>query len=229
MRGPEHMAFAVFTTGGALWLTSQGRLDLAATVAAMGTAAVGSLAPDIDHKQAWISARIPVSLIVFGGTFLLLRVYGAWMLERDGASGIGAVLGEPLLGYSASLAGWAWLALMVGVALLLTSWMVRRVAGHRGPTHSLAITAGATLAACAVFGLARLPVVLGLWFGWGYLSHLLADGLTPKRCPALLWPLGRESGTRVPAATVTAESPIDRLTPDPQEEGVAPSSGYQQY
>lgn len=208
MRGPEHVTFAVLTTGGVLWLTSQGQLDLAAAAAAMGAAGIGALAPDIDHKQAWISARIPVSMIVLGGAFLLLRAYGAWLIARDAADGVAAVLAVPLLEYSTLLVGWAWLALMVGLALVLTSWIVRLVAGHRGPTHSLAIAAAATVVACSVLAVVRLPVELGLWFGWGYLSHLLTDGLTPKRCPSLLWPLGRKTGV-----------PGDALATEPEGEG----------
>ena len=39
-----------------------------------------------------------------------------------------------------------------------------------------------------LFALAGQTWTLGLWFGWGYLSHLLADLTTPMRYPALLWP-----------------------------------------
>jgi inner membrane protein len=57
--------------------------------------------------------------------------------------------------------------------------------GHRGITHSLlAVLAG--LAALAILGLNQpvAPLVVG------YLSHLLADGLTPSGVP-LLWPSPR--------------------------------------
>lgn len=54
--------------------------------------------------------------------------------------------------------------------------------GHRGITHSaLAVVAGATLLAIMGTGWLAAPVVVG------YLSHLLADSLTPSGVP-LLWP-----------------------------------------
>ncbi|HSV28266.1 MAG TPA: metal-dependent hydrolase [Candidatus Omnitrophota bacterium] len=59
------------------------------------------------------------------------------------------------------------------------------VVGHRGITHSALAVAGC-LAVLVVMGMGWVaaPVVLG------YLSHLLADGLTPSGVP-LLWPSRR--------------------------------------
>lgn len=59
------------------------------------------------------------------------------------------------------------------------------VVGHRGVTHSLVAVAGA-IALLAVMGTGWMaaPVVIG------YLSHLMADALTPSGVP-LLWPARR--------------------------------------
>lgn len=57
--------------------------------------------------------------------------------------------------------------------------------GHRGITHSaLAVLAASALLMTMGFGWVAAPVAVG------YLSHLLADGLTPSGVP-LLWPSKR--------------------------------------
>lgn len=59
------------------------------------------------------------------------------------------------------------------------------VVGHRGITHSLLAVAGAVaLLTTMGTGWMAAPVVIG------YLSHLLADALTPSGVP-LLWPARR--------------------------------------
>jgi len=72
-----------------------------------------------------------------------------------------------------------------GRKMRLVSVPLALVVGHRGITHS----------ALAILGCALLLMILGT--GWlaapvvvGYLSHLLADGLTPSGVP-LLWPSKR--------------------------------------
>lgn len=56
------------------------------------------------------------------------------------------------------------------------------VVGHRGITHSL-LAVAAAVAGLAVWGVGAMtaPIMVG------YLSHLVADGLTPSGVP-LLWP-----------------------------------------
>lgn len=78
------------------------------------------------------------------------------------------------------------------------------VVGHRGITHSLLAVAGA-IALLAIMGTGWMaaPVVIG------YLSHLMADALTPSGVP-LLWPSKRrftlnlcETGSFVEIGLVT--------------------------
>ncbi|KAF0224346.1 MAG: putative membrane-bound metal-dependent [Rhodospirillaceae bacterium] len=87
------------------------------------------------------------------------------------AAALGALL--PDIDHPHSWAGRKVRFISVPLSLLL---------GHRGLTHSaLAVLAGAVLLAIMGTGWLAAPVVVG------YLSHLLADGLTPSGVP-LLWP-----------------------------------------
>ena len=78
----------------------------------------------------------------------------------------------------------------VGRRLALISWPLARLFGHRGITHSLLAVFGVSalwwwLANPTAPQLATVPLVEPLLVG--YLSHLIADGLTPAGVP-LLWP-----------------------------------------
>jgi membrane-bound metal-dependent hydrolase YbcI (DUF457 family) len=84
--------------------------------------------------------------------------------------------------------GWAWLAIVVSIMLFAASRFIGSVVEHRGPTHSFTVGAALSLIVCLGFAIAGQTWTLGLWFGWGYLSHLLADGITQMGCPAILWP-----------------------------------------
>lgn len=201
MRGSEHFGVAVFTTGVALMAAGHGRVDLAGpAVAAIAVAGVGSLIPDIDHRGAWISNRIPATLIAFGLTFLGWFGFSNWYVASGRATDLGAAVWRPLLQATRPYLGWAGVALGVGIVLLSVGMFVSAILEHRGPTHSLAACAALTLVACIGFAVARVPWTLGLWFGWGYLSHLLADLLTPMGCPALLWPFGDSLAAPKPGA-----------------------------
>ncbi len=186
MRGSEHVSVAVLTTGGALWLMN-GQMDVSGpAVAAMGAAAIGALVPDIDHPKAWISNRIPASLFGLGVT--VLAAYGIMRWSAQGASS--QMFGPMFVGLAdmmVPLLSWAWLAVAVGLVLLVVSMIIASVVEHRGATHSLAAGAVVTCIALIAFAFAGRPTI-GLWFGWGFLTHLLTDALTPMGCPALLWP-----------------------------------------
>lgn len=186
VRGSEHVSVAVLTSSGALWLMN-GQLDLSApAVAAVSAAAIGSLVPDIDHPQAWISNRIPATLLSLGGMALGWYWFVGWYSQRNPSQMFGPMY-EEMANMMAPLLGWAWLAVAVGIALLVASLVIARLVKHRGPTHS--VSAGAALALIATIGFAIFGhPTIGLWFGWGYLTHLLTDMITPMGCPALLWP-----------------------------------------
>ena len=198
MRAPEHVSIAVVTTGGLLFALNGFEFDVTAqTAAAVGVAAIGSLVPDIDHPQAWISNRIPATLVASGGGVLLSYAIANWMLGRETSQSMGSALMGPLAEMMRPLLGLAWVALASGIALLVVSIVVARTLGHRGPTHSLAINAALTVVAVIVFAITGPSWTLGLWFGFGYLTHLLADMLTPMGCPSFLWPAG-EGLPRIP-------------------------------
>ncbi len=233
MRGPEHVSFAVVTTGGALWLMN-GQFDLNAyAAAALSAAAVGSLVPDIDHPKAWISNRIPATLMAIGLTGLGLYAYAAWTASR-GDDSIGGAMIAPMADFLRPVLGWAWLALALGAALLAISVVVTRALGHRGPTHSLVVGAALTLIATIGFAISPVSWTIGLWFGWGYLSHLLTDMITPKGCPSLLWPAGsaslalrmpRRSTPAVPHATPSPTPSLEQVPADPAPSDQQPPIG----
>lgn len=72
-----------------------------------------------------------------------------------------------------------------GRKLRVVSVPLALVFGHRGITHSLLAVAGA-IALLAVMGTGGMAAPVAI----GYLSHLLADALTPSGVP-LLWPSRR--------------------------------------
>ncbi len=107
---------------------------------------------------------------------------------------------------------------ILGVPLLKPfAWLINKVFGHRGATHSLLALAGIVVigellflpwiwahlvGVFATIGIALsgdVPLVpwrgahLGLLLGWGYAFHLLADGFTKAGVP-LLWPLDNRFG-----------------------------------
>ncbi|HYD32412.1 MAG TPA: metal-dependent hydrolase [Azospirillaceae bacterium] len=79
----------------------------------------------------------------------------------------------------------------VGRRLPMISHPVSAIFGHRGITHSLLAVAGCVAALrWEGWGWHALP----LWVG--YLSHLMADALTPAGVP-FLWPWRRTFGLRL--------------------------------
>lgn len=209
MRGPEHASIAIVTTGGALWLLN-GQVDLSAyALTAMSVAAIGSLVPDIDHPQAWISNRIPATLLVGGGVALGMYEYFGWMMSKNDSSDVTGALTAPLMTMMQPFLPLAWLAIVIAVFLLTASIILHRSVEHRGPTHSIAV--GLVLTAAVTLGvmIGGASWFLGLWFGWGFGTHLLADMTTKMGCPALLWPLGTGSANRSPAGrTAVVSSPV---------------------
>lgn len=72
-----------------------------------------------------------------------------------------------------------------GRKLKVVSVPLSLLVGHRGVTHS-ALAVAACLAVLVVMGTGWMAAPIAI----GYLSHLLADGLTPSGVP-LLWPSRR--------------------------------------
>jgi len=220
VRGSEHVAIAVLTTGCALYALNHGQIEMTPpALAIVATAAIGSLVPDIDHPRAWISNRIPITLAGYGLIFLLWFGFSNWYASGLDASAIGAPMWAAMVGFARPFLGGAWLALGLGVALLVLAGVVAAFLEHRGPAHSLGVCAALAFVACIGASVAGQPWTLGLWFGWGYLSHLLADLSTPMGCPALLWPfrsgdLGAIRDVRFPSLTRSMSGGARASVPD---------------
>jgi membrane-bound metal-dependent hydrolase YbcI (DUF457 family) len=182
MTGREHVAIGVGYTAlliGAIQTAGNG-LDLHAMWPALLAAAAGSLAPDMDHPNSLASLSIPAALIGYAGVFLVYRRY-----EAGNPSAIS--LGVSALGPEWVLA--AWVALAVGFTLLLVSFVLGAMFGHRGAVHSIAFglaTTGIVLIGLAVF---KAPPWLAVPFAWGWISHLFADATTSAGLSDVFWPL----------------------------------------
>jgi len=74
----------------------------------------------------------------------------------------------------------------VSIQLNFFAWLMP----HRGPTHWLATAAALIFILYTLASLLQLPLTIPLAFGAGYLSHLLADGLTVAGVP-LFGPVSR--------------------------------------
>lgn len=147
----------------------------------------GSIATDLDHPKSFISNSIPshiirIALVILaipvlaavGALFTTQDVFGTWTKLT------GFILGVNIL-------RWALISLCVALGLMLLSGLLYKSLHHRGPLHSIIFALGVTLAACWVFWYFWLPWAWGLAFGWGWLWHILADGLTEEGVP-FFWP-----------------------------------------
>lgn len=189
MKGRTHVAIAVLPVGAALWWLGSGGTPLEPLMVAgvPAAAALGALAPDIDHRRSLIGRTMPRA-VMRRGLIVLLGLGGvAWFASRR----IDAALVEQVLDSLRPITEVASWAVAVGLALMVFSWFASGVLKHRGPMHSVAAAVlGSALVAVACVA-AGAPWQLGAVFGWGYLSHLLADAMTPSGCRSLLWPLVR--------------------------------------
>lgn len=196
MNGPQHMAVGGVSAGLILWGLRTAGADVGSSVIVTGSvvAAVGALAPDIDHANATIGMRIPVTLIAFGGTLLLLPLMFATMPAAWDA--------QRALGSTAWFNSMGALLFVPGAVLLLLSIIAARTSSHRGPTHSFAFAGGSAVVASAAFAGFGIAWWYGLFFAWGWLTHLAADSRTPKGLQSLFWP--RVSGEALPTPSTTA-------------------------
>jgi membrane-bound metal-dependent hydrolase YbcI (DUF457 family) len=161
------------------------------------TAAVGSIATDLDHPKSFISNTIPSRILRMTLAVLaipLLAAVGAYLTTRD--------LGGTLVNFSTLIWGinflrWMAIALFASVGLMVLSLLLYKNLHHRGPMHSLLFAAGVTAAASGVFALYGGSWTWGLVFGWGWLWHILTDGLTEQGVP-FFWPFNDERRHSLP-------------------------------
>ncbi|MDX9954841.1 MAG: metal-dependent hydrolase [Anaerolineae bacterium] len=134
---------------------------------------LGAAIADLDHSQSFISRSIPRKLL-FPAMLLLLvgLVFTAFSGTRIENSKI-VEMGTTLL--------------TVALGPFLVSKILSRTLKHRGPWHSLAVAGGATLVGCFLCWQFNKPLWVGLCFGWGWVSHVLADSTTHQGVP-LWWP-----------------------------------------
>lgn len=169
-------------------------------------AAMGSLAPDLDHPYSKASYALPTALLSAGlGTLM----YIAFLERLAGEQAtVDAILGPQFRSF-------AWTSIILGVLLLMLS-LALGILGHRGPVHSIGAGLIASLVVAVILAVVHAPLWLVFPFAWGWIAHLLADATTPTGVACLLWPL--ESGfpaLRVPPRPTRSAIPTQRKVPAP--------------
>lgn len=199
------------STAGAVWLIAgrQGDATLTTYAAASGAAALGALVPDIDHPRSLIGKGLPAGLLTAGIGALLLVTIGDYTIAQQGDKTIGAAMMLPLIDAVRPFLLWAWFVVGIAISLLLISLAASTVLEHRGPTHSLTAAVAVALVACAMCAVFGWAWTLGLVVGWGYLSHLLTDLMTPMGLPAVMWPWREVNLARLAPLAATRPETID--------------------
>jgi len=150
-------------------------------------AGAGSIAADLDHPKSFISNTIPTHVLRITLAVLaipMLAALGSYLTTRDLH---GTLTSVTALIWGITFLRWTAIALFASLVLMVLSLLLYKNLHHRGPLHSLVFTAGVTLAACGAFALMGASWLWGLAFGWGWLWHILADGITDQGVP-FLWP-----------------------------------------
>jgi len=185
LRGREHLllgAGSVLVVGVGVQFTGV-QVPTGMLIGTYAAAAAGSLAPDLDHPGSLASLSIPSTLLVYGGGFLLSP-----MLTR--LSPKLAVL--DLSGLPPVYRSAAWLSVILAVLLFGLSIAARSLFPHRGPVHSLAFGAAATLSVVTATLILSGSLWIPLAFAWGWATHLAADATTKMGLPHLLWPFDED-------------------------------------
>jgi membrane-bound metal-dependent hydrolase YbcI (DUF457 family) len=158
-------------------------------------AALGSIAVDIDHPGAFISAtaprrlfRVGIRLLVFISIPAIITLASS---RRVNLMEPGQLLQAEIFRLLA--------AVTIGAAsLFVFSRIVQGLFKHRGSVHSPTFWVGITIGITILLAL-FVPEWwwMGLTFGWGWFTHLAADGLTPRGIP-LIWPLSNVKSSLMP-------------------------------
>jgi membrane-bound metal-dependent hydrolase YbcI (DUF457 family) len=160
-------------------------------------AATGAIATDLDHPKSFISHSIPSRLVRIALAILTIPVLAtvATLLTMPDVQGTlnqfaGLVLGIAIL-------RWSLLAFCMSLGLMGLSWLLYRSLHHRGPLHLLIFALAVTIAACVTCAAFKQSWMWGLVFGWGWLWHILADGLTKEGVP-FFWPFNDDRKHTLP-------------------------------
>lgn len=207
MNGGFHMAVGAGSAAAVLYATRALGAPVEPVTIGIGAiaAGVGALMPDMDHPSSTASRGLPRKLAREAkGILVPLVVMGVVLAAVGGpeaARGIYRAFAPAIeLGVN---------VLMVATALFVLSWITRMFTGHRGATHSIVFTLGASMLASVGCAILSIPVGYGLLFGWGWATHLMGDALTPTGLtglPSLLWPL-------TSATTLPVVAPAVRIRP----------------
>jgi membrane-bound metal-dependent hydrolase YbcI (DUF457 family) len=157
----------------------------------------GSIATDLDHPRSFVSNSLPTRVIRIGLVILMLPLLAgaATFLTTPDLAMTWKHLSGMLLGIS--VLRWSLMGAGVALGLIGLSWILYRSLHHRGPLHSFFFTFMVSLTACLVFAIYQKPWWYGLAFGWGWLWHILADGLTNQGVP-FGWPFNDHRGHSLP-------------------------------
>jgi membrane-bound metal-dependent hydrolase YbcI (DUF457 family) len=171
----------------------------------------GSIATDLDHPKSFISNSIPSRAIRIALAILLiplLAALGALLTTQDVPGTWMQLIG---LLFGVNFLRWALITLVVALGLMLLSWLLYKSLHHRGPLHSGLFTLGVTAAACFALWWFWLPWTWGLAFGWGWLWHILADGLTKEGVP-FFWLFNDERRHTLPEGVCVVARPLLSVT-----------------
>jgi len=160
--------------------------------------ATGSVATDLDHPKSFISNSIPSRVIRIALAVLAIPLLAALAALLTTHDAFGTWTQFTGLVFGVSFLRWALIALAGSLGLMLLSWLLYKSLHHRGPLHSIVFAIGVTAVACWAFWYYWLPWTWGLAFGWGWLWHILADGLTKEGVP-FFWPFNDERRHTLPA------------------------------
>ena len=192
MNGGAHFVIGAATAGLGLWGAQKIGLPLESGTILGGAliAGIGSLVPDIDHPRSTISRGLPMELLYRGLLLLLIPVAFAAIPLLMGDFRSAFTIFQSLS--RMPFIQWGLMFAIPALVLIAASAVVSILFGHRGATHSLVFAVGATCIVTIVCLFFNTAWWYGLLFGWGWLSHLLADATTEMGLPALFWPFSGE-------------------------------------
>ncbi len=196
----HHALFGVGTAAlGVAVVEVLGVLQVAPAALGIGAvvAAAGSIATDLDHPKSFISHSIPSRVLRIALAILTIPILAtvATLLTMPDVQGTWNLFSGLVLGMA--ILRWSLFALLASLGLMGLSWLLYRSLHHRGPLHSLIFTLAVTIAACATFAAFGQSWIWGLFFGWGWLWHILADGLTKEGVP-FFWPFNDDRTHTLP-------------------------------
>lgn len=168
---------------------------------ALGIGAVltsaGAIATDLDHPKSFISHSIPSRLLRIALAILTIPTLAglATFLTMPDIWKTLNMLTALVLGIA--ILRWSLIASCVSLGFMAISWVLYRSLHHRGPLHSLFFSLVVSMAACLIFAAFKQHWFWGLVFGWGWLWHILADGLTEQGVP-FFWPFNDDRRHTLP-------------------------------